>query len=543
MPTSGNASRKPETPALVGKRWAQSVATQGKVVGTAADLPSQAAVNYLETQGALVRVLDGAVWVLRDPKRNSETEAVLGAYWLIMAELLKTYDPAAIDRVSAIRLMLGEATPPDTLTIRQGRNASKRNYTLPGGLRIRLLPIEENAALPAVGRGEGEAQLISVGGVELSVMAPAWMLLAIPMRELRDEMPRISAWLKHLSLPVDQLEAVYRLTPRPYVAARIAKLADELGNRTLAADLNKVIQAHSVRPLTAARVRMPEAPIPAGVTQAPHRQAPWRTRFEDQLDRGLTQLLSIAVPASPRMPQSELREFARLAKREDVYHSTTIEGYRVTAEDLKALNDGAPDVGATPEERERRLALLGYAHAFDEVLERFPEHPAPMDLNLDRIRECYADLWQPSVDAGVVTLSDLWAFRNRPAFLNGSRFVPPAPEKIWDLLEALARFLRERTMSGAVRAALGHWGFETVHPFVDGNGRVGRLLMNAALGAEGYPWVTIRAEDRARYFRALEQAQVDEDFRGWGAFFSGELERAIDSALKWSATQHVRGEP
>lgn len=51
-----------------------------------------------------------------------------------------------------------------------------------------------------------------------------------------------------------------------------------------------------------------------------------------------------------------------------------------------------------------------------------------------------------------------------------------------------------------------------------------------------------RAEDRGRYFQALEQAQVADDFREWGRFFSGELERAMATALKWRASQRGAGE-
>jgi Fic family protein len=69
-------------------------------------------------------------------------------------------------------------------------------------------------------------------------------------------------------------------------------------------------------------------------------------------------------------------------------------------------------------------------------------------------------------------------------------------------------------------APLAHWGFETIHPFSDGNGRVGRLLLNLVLGSEGVPWVTIRAEERPAYLGALEQGQVDGDIVPWGRFLA-----------------------
>src|SRR5258705_1901673 len=86
--------------------------------------------------------------------------------------------------------------------------------------------------------------------------------------------------------------------------------------------------------------------------------------------------------------------------------------------------------------------------------------------------------------------------------------------------------LAQLQLTAVQRAALMHWGFETIHPFPDGNGRVGRLLLNLVLGAEGIPWVTIRAEERDAYFRALEQGQVDGDILPWGRFLAERVRRA-----------------
>ncbi|MDZ4258316.1 MAG: Fic family protein [Gemmatimonadales bacterium] len=241
-------------------------------------------------------------------------------------------------------------------------------------------------------------------------------------------------------------------------------------------------------------------------------------------------MLAAGLPASPELARDEVVGFARHVKRGDVYHSTVIEGYRVTTEDLDALFLGSPIEAATREDVERQLALRGYADAFDRVLDRLPTANEPWMWSTDHILDSYVDLWTPSAEANGLALGELRSFRSRAAYLQGTRYVPPPPGKLWDLLEGLEHFLATTEMPGAARAALGHWGFETIHPLPDGNGRVGRLLMNACLGAEGYPWVTIQASDRARYFGALETGHVDDDLGAWAAFFGEQLERALREA-------------
>jgi Fic family protein len=61
------------------------------------------------------------------------------------------------------------------------------------------------------------------------------------------------------------------------------------------------------------------------------------------------------------------------------------------------------------------------------------------------------------------------------------------------------------------RAFLTQLEFVTIHPFLDGNGRLGRLLINHALLSAGYLWVTVRGDERVPFFKSIERAQVDED--------------------------------
>jgi Fic family protein len=77
-------------------------------------------------------------------------------------------------------------------------------------------------------------------------------------------------------------------------------------------------------------------------------------------------------------------------------------------------------------------------------------------------------------------------------------------------MPAFFDLLREET-NPAVRVVLGHFIFVYIHPYMDGNGRMGRFLMNSMLASGGYPWTVIPVAQRNAYMAALEAASVDQN--------------------------------
>ena len=73
----------------------------------------------------------------------------------------------------------------------------------------------------------------------------------------------------------------------------------------------------------------------------------------------------------------------------------------------------------------------------------------------------------------------------------------------------------------AVRVVLGHFLFVYIHPYMDGNGRMARFLMNLMLASGGYPWTVIPTTERKTYMETLEQASVREDIGPFADFLSG----------------------
>lgn len=106
-------------------------------------------------------------------------------------------------------------------------------------------------------------------------------------------------------------------------------------------------------------------------------------------------------------------------------------------------------------------------------------------------------------------------YRTVQVYIRGVEWMPPAPEDVpVDMKELFRWYTQNKTrLHPLVLAAYFHAGFETIHPFVDGNGRVGRLLLNFILHRNGFPMVNIPNKRKFEYYECLERSQVDGDLR------------------------------
>jgi len=98
-------------------------------------------------------------------------------------------------------------------------------------------------------------------------------------------------------------------------------------------------------------------------------------------------------------------------------------------------------------------------------------------------------------------------YRNSQVFIRNALHVPPAPEAVRDCMPALMELIANEAHAG-VRAVLGHFVFVFIHPYMDGNGRLGRFLMNYLLATGGYTWTIVTVQSRNEYLTALEQAST-----------------------------------
>jgi len=211
----------------------------------------------------------------------------------------------------------------------------------------------------------------------------------------------------------------------------------------------------------------------------------------------------------------------------DAYNSLSIEGYRVTPEIIARVRSGDWSPGRE-EDREHAAAMAakGYFETFKLVKEdvlAVLRGSDPAAIVKRHLQDWYRALFSASIQAGILDAVDVAGYRNRPVYIRGSNHVPPPSAALMDCMETLLDLL-EQEESAAVRAVLGHFLFVFIHPYPDGNGRIGRFLMNLMLASGGYPWTVIRLTQRKPYMKALEQASVNKDITAFTNFIIQEMQ-------------------
>lgn len=216
----------------------------------------------------------------------------------------------------------------------------------------------------------------------------------------------------------------------------------------------------------------------------------------------------------------------------DAYHSLSIERYKVSAELIERVSSGLWDKNANSEDGKHKdaMAARGYYQAFGVVKQSIVKvlkgenAGTTADINHG---EWYRQLFDPSVATGILKVSDLAGYRNSQVYIGGSKHVPLSVDAMRDAMPTLFELL-ENEPEAAVRAVLGHFIFVFIHPYMDGNGRMGRFLMNVMLASGGYPWTVIPVQKRTEYMDALEQASVKFDIGAFSKFMAYLVNEAMN---------------
>jgi hypothetical protein len=264
----------------------------------------------------------------------------------------------------------------------------------------------------------------------------------------------------------------------------------------------------------------------AGATSAisARLRATWRSMRSQLSAAGVT------VPAPKNFREltfSIIRDRINEVYVQDAYNSLSIEGYQVTEDLIRRVATGEydPNNNAQDQKLADTLVARGYFEAFGSVVETLQEIHDGGNVT-ETLERAYLDwrakLFSPAVKAGILPLDSLAGYRRESVYISGSAHVPPAHEKLMDAMDTLFACMRSE-QDPWICAVLTHFMFVNIHPFPDGNGRIGRFLMNSVLVAGGYEWTILRVSERPRYFDALEKASIDGDIIPLANFIAGEM--------------------
>jgi len=194
----------------------------------------------------------------------------------------------------------------------------------------------------------------------------------------------------------------------------------------------------------------------------------------------------------------QVREYFRIGM---TYSSNALEGNSLTETETKIVIEDGMTIGGKPVRD--HLEALGHSEAYD-LLFRLAKKQEITEANIKELHR----LFYYRIDA-----KQAGKYRTKKVIITGTDFIPPAPEKIPALMESFITGLPEtRTKHHPVEyAAIIHKELVTVHPFIDGNGRAARLLMNLALLQAGHPVAIIPPILRRDYLNTLDKTHKGDE--------------------------------
>jgi Fic family protein len=237
----------------------------------------------------------------------------------------------------------------------------------------------------------------------------------------------------------------------------------------------------------------------------------------EEIDRK-KQLLDSKRP----LPEYTIRSIREQLNLEWTYNSNAIEGNTLTLIETKVVLEGITVGGKTLREH---LEVINHRDAILYVEE--------IVRNSDSLSEWEIKNIHRLVLKGI---NDNYAgaYRDQQVIIAGAEHVPPAPYLLKEQMENLIKWYEGEGagLHPVARAAMLHIIFVGIHPFIDGNGRTSRLLLNLELMKNGYPPIVIRNDNRIRYYNALDKAHTTKNNIDFIELVLEELNKTLDLYLR-----------
>ena len=487
---------------------------RGVVAIRAADL-SRAHRERLLKNGFLQEVMKGWYIAARPDDAASESTAWYASFWAFCgAYLRKRFGKDwCLSPEHSLSVHAGNYAVPPQLVVRSPRGGNKAT-ALPYGTSL----FDVRAAVAE------EKDIEERDGLRLFSLPAALITSSPGFFEHNPTDARASlATIRDASEVLDRLLEGGHST----IAGRLAGAFRNIGRDRIADDIANTMRAAGYT------VREQDPFVNRIDLALPRREAsPYagRIRLMWQQMRGPVIERFPASPGRPKNINAYLKHVQDIYVT-DAYHSLSIEGYRVSPALIERVRSGAWNPDANEQDREHRnaLAARGYWLAFQAVqksLRRVLRGENPGAVAEEDHGAWYREMFAPSVTAGLLRPADLAGYRNAPVYIRRSMHVPPNSAAVRDAMPVFFQMLKEES-EASVRVVLGHFIFVYIHPYMDGNGRIGRFLMNVMLAAGGYPWTVVPLERRDAFMAALEEASVRQNIAPFADFIAQLVDKGL----------------
>jgi Fic family protein len=219
------------------------------------------------------------------------------------------------------------------------------------------------------------------------------------------------------------------------------------------------------------------------------------------------------------LPKELVRNLDDWFKIELTYTSNALEGNTLTRRETAVVVEKGLTIGG--KSLREHLEATNHAHALDFIYSLIKKKPK--DISENHILTIHEIILKGTDD------EHAGRYRNVPVRISGSTVIMPNPRKVPSLMENFQTWLNtKQPLHPVALAAEAHYQLVTIHPFVDGNGRTARLLMNLLLLMFGYPPAIIRKKDRIEYIGSLEKAQLGGSKKDYEKIIFKAAERSLD---------------
>jgi hypothetical protein len=469
----------------------------------------------LTKNGFLKEVVKGW-YIATNPNENAgESTSWYTSYWKFCSRYLnnKYGEDYCISAEQSILLHSGNNSVPSQLIIRAPK-APNKSISLLHNTSL----FEMKSTLPS------NAETAEVNGVRILTLNSALINCSPTMFEKNTTDMRTA-----LALITDSSEILAQLLSGAHsvIAGRLAgalrnigqtRIADEIVNTMKSADFN----VREVDPFVT------KLPIKLSFRE----KSPYANRIKLMWST-FREVVIKHFPDGPGLPKNHLAYLNSVDQiyLTDAYHSLSIEKYSVTVALIEKVRSGDWNLKENEEDRNHRdaMAARGYwqsTQAVKESIKKILSGNNPGIIVDQDHSNWYRELFAPSVNVGILKASDLAGYRTNQVYISQSQHVPLHKDAVRDAMPVFFELLENEKNPG-VRAVLGHFIFAYIHPYMDGNGRMARFLMNVMLASGGYPWTVIPVEERKIYMYSLEKASVDGDIEPFAIFISKLVEESL----------------